>query len=252
MASDRDLAQLVERLRARPRITVMTGAGVSAASGVPTFRGENGLWKRHRPEELATPEAFERDPALVREWYTWRRRRIAACKPNRAHVVLADWSRRYPAFTLISQNVDGLHERAGTADVIQFHGSIWDVRCWHACASSPSHWRDDSVPLPTIPATCPHCGGSTRPCVVWFGEAIDPVVIARSELATQCDLFLTIGTSSLVYSAAALVQQARRHGAFTVELNPEATPLSGRIDLVLRGRAEDLLDAVDRQLTRTA
>ena len=229
----------------------MTGAGVSAASGVPTFRGENGLWKRHRPEELATPEAFERAPTLVWEWYDWRRRLIAACEPNRAHTVLAEWSRRYPAFTLITQNVDGLHERAGTLDVVRFHGSIWDVRCWHECASSPAHWRDDSVPLSTIPPTCPHCARPLRPSVVWFGEGIDPVVIARSEQATRCDLFLTIGTSSLVYPAAALGQQARRHGAFTVEINPDATPLSSGIDLILRGRAEEVLETVERQLTRT-
>ena len=229
----------------------MTGAGVSAASGVPTFRGKNGLWKHHRPEALATPEAFERDPTLVWEWYDWRRRLIAACTPNRAHTVLAAWSRRYPAFTLITQNVDGLHERAGTVDVVRFHGSIWDVRCWRACASSPISWHDDRVPLQTIPPACPYCGGPLRPGVVWFGEGIDPAVIARCELATRCDLFLTIGTSSLVHPAAGLMQLAHRHGAFTVEINPEATPLSGEIDLVLRGPAEEVLDAVERRLTET-
>ena len=248
MSTDLDLARLVERLGRRPRTTVLTGAGVSAASGVPTFRGEHGLWKSHHPAELATPEAFERDPALVWEWYDWRRQQIAACTPNRAHAVLAEWNRRDPTFTLVTQNVDGLHELAGTTDVVRFHGSIWEVRCWRACAASPSRWRDDSVPLPSIPPTCPHCDGPLRPGVVWFGEGIDPAVIARSELATRCELFLTIGTSSLVYPAAGLVQQARRHGAFTVEINPEATPLSSGIDLVLRGKAEDVLDTLWPQL----
>jgi NAD-dependent deacetylase len=185
----------------------------------------------------------------VWEWYDWRRQQIAACTPNRAHAVLAEWSRRDPTFTLVTQNVDGLHELAGTTDVVRFHGSIWDVRCWRACAASPSRWRDDSVPLPSIPPTCPHCDGLLRPGVVWFGEGIDPAVIARSELAARCELFLTVGTSSLVYPAAGLVQQARRHGAFTVEINPEATPLSDDIDLVLRAPAEEALERVARRLS---
>ena len=252
MSEERDLAGLVDRLRQGPRTTVLTGAGVSAASGVPTFRGEDGLWKRHHPDELATPEAFERDPTFVWEWYDWRRRLIHACEPNRAHAVLTEWGRRDPAFTLITQNVDGLHERSGATDVVRFHGSIWDVRCWQGCAAAPSRWRDDSVPLAAIPPVCPYCGGLLRPGVVWFGERIDAAVMARCERATRCDLFLTIGTSAQVYPAAGLVQQAQRHGAFTVEINPEGTPLSDGIDLVLRGPAADLLDAVERRLAQSA
>jgi len=249
VCSATDLAPLLARLRGQPRVTVLTGAGVSAASGVPTFRGAQGLWKRHRPEDLATPDAFARDPALVWEWYGWRRHLIAGCEPNRAHIVLAAWSRRYAGFTLITQNVDGLHERAGTADVVRFHGSIWDVRCWQACGASPRQWRDDAVSLASTPPACPHCGGLLRPGVVWFGEGIDPRVLARSEAATHCDLFLTIGTSSLVYPAAGLVQQSRDRGAFTVEINPEATTLSAGVDLALRGPAEEVLDAIEQQLT---
>ena len=147
--------------------------------------------------------------------------------------------------------MDGLHEQAGTTDVIRFHGPIWDVHSWQACTRSPDRWRDDSVSLRVIPPTSQHCGRLLRPAVAWFGEGIDPAVSSRAELATRCDLFLTIGTSSLVYPASGLVQQARRHGAITVEPNPEDTPLSGGIDLVLRGRAVDLLEAVESRLACT-
>ena len=248
MSTYTELALLIDRLRAGARTTILTGAGVSAASGVPTFREPDGLWKRHRPEDLATPEAFAKDPTLVWEWYDWRRQLIAACEPNRAHAVIADWSRRYPDCRLITQNVDGLHERAGAEDVIRFHGSLWEVGCWRACAGSPHRWTDRTVPFDPLPPRCPLCDGPLRPGVVWFGEGIDESVLSRSDNATACDLFLTIGTSSMVYPAAGLVQQARHRGAFTVELNPGATPLSDGVDLVLRGRAETVLDAIEQRL----
>jgi len=236
------IEELANRLRADPRLAVLTGAGVSAASGVPTFRGTDGLWKQYRPDQLATSEAFARDPRLVWGWYDWRRQRIAACQPNRAHHVLAAWSRRYPHFTLITQNVDGLHERAGTLEVIRFHGSLWEVACWRHCPASPPRWRDDDVPLRAIPPRCPYCGGLIRPAVVWFGEPIDAAVLDRCLEATRCDVFLTIGTSAVVYPAASLVEAARRHGAFTVEINVEPTPASASVDLVLHGPAERILD----------
>lgn len=135
------------------RITILTGAGVSAASGVPTFRGPDGLWKNFRPESLATPDAFRRDPKLVWEWYDWRRQILSEKKPNRAHEVLAAWSRRYRNFALITQNVDGLHEKAGTLDVIRFHGSIWEIGCWNNCVASPRRWMDETAPFPQIPPT---------------------------------------------------------------------------------------------------
>ena len=144
--------RLVRLLTPGARITVMTGAGVSAASGVPTFRGSTGLWKNFRAEELATPEAFARDPRTVWEWYDWRRQLIARCVPNAAHEILAAWSRRFPGFTLITQNVDGLHERAGTGRVLRMHGSIWDVGCWNECTASAHRWRDDTVPFPAVVA----------------------------------------------------------------------------------------------------
>jgi NAD-dependent deacetylase len=238
--------ELVRRLTPDARITVLTGAGVSAASGVPTFRGAGGLWKDFKPETLATPQAFARDPKLVWEWYDWRRQMIAKCEPNPAHRVLASWSKRFPNFTLITQNVDGLHERAGTRNVVRLHGSIWEVLCWSGCAGSPPRWRDDTAPYPEIPPRCPHCGELIRPGVVWFGEALDPEIVDRAEAAADCDVFITIGTSAIVYPAAGFIDVARRRGAYTVEINPEATPAS--VNLALRGGAETVLPAIDAQL----
>lgn len=240
--------RLASHLTPDARVTVLTGAGVSAASGVPTFRGPDGLWKQYRPEQLATPEAFGRDPRLVWEWYDWRRQRIAACQPNGAHAVLATWSERYPGFTLITQNVDGLHERAGTRHVLRIHGSIWEVTCWSRCAGSPSRWPDETVPLREIPPRCGHCHGVIRPGVVWFGEAIDPDVMMRCLAATRCDVFLTVGTSAVVYPAASLVQEAKSRGAYTAEINLEATPASSFVDVALHGPAETILAEIDARL----
>jgi NAD-dependent deacetylase len=234
-----DLGQLPDRLRRARRVTVLTGAGVSAASGVPTFRGPEGLWRQHRPEELATPQAFARDPLLVWDWYAWRRERIASCEPNAAHRALARWSHAVRQFTLITQNVDGLHERAGTVNVLRFHGSIWHLRCWRGCGVAP--WRDDRVPLPELPPRCPACGGLARPDVVWFGEPIDHRVLEQCEAALACDLFLVAGTSSVVYPAAGLVDAAAARGAFTVEINPASTEASRRVNLSLRAPAEHVL-----------
>ena len=239
-------AELTRWLTPDARITVLTGAGVSAASGVPTFRGAGGLWKSFKPESLATPQAFARDPRLVWEWYDWRRQKIAACEPNLAHRVLASWSERFPNLTLITQNVDGLHERAGTRDVIRLHGSIWEVRCWRGCTASPPRWRDDTVPHPEIPPRCPYCGDLIRPGVVWFGEALDPGIVDAATEAANCDVFITIGTSAVVYPAASFIDLARRQGAFTVEINPEATP--AMVDLALRGGAELVLPEIEAQL----
>lgn len=243
-----EVKRLVERLTREARITVLSGAGVSAASGVPTFRGADGLWKNFRPETLATAEAFGRDPKLVWEWYAWRRSRIAACEPNTAHRVLADWSHRFAGFRLITQNVDGLHERAGTANTIRLHGSIWEVSCWQGCARSPKAWRDDRVLFEELPPRCPQCGGAIRPGVVWFGETLDPNVVEQASRAADCDVFITVGTSAVVYPAAGFLTTAKQHGAFTVEINPEATPASGDVDLVLRGPAETILPEVTSRL----
>ena len=242
---DPSISNLASRLENGQRVTVLTGAGVSAASGIQTFRGPQGLWRTFRPEQLATPGAFARDAVLVWEWYDWRRQHVAASQPNRAHDILAHWSRIFDHFTLITQNVDGLHERAGTRGVIRFHGSIWELCCWNGCAGAPDRWRDDSTPLASLPPTCRSCGGIARPSVVWFGEPIDLDVLDQSLAATACDLFLTIGTSALVHPAASLVSAAEKQGAFTAEINLETTAASRAADLVLPGRAEELLDEIE-------
>ncbi len=248
MGLEDGIRELARRLRERPRITVMTGAGVSAASGIPTFRGPGGLWRDYRPEQLATAGAFARDPRLVWEWYAWRRELVARAKPNRAHEVLAAWSRRYERFALITQNVDGLHERAGTGGVTRFHGSLWELSCWDGCAAAPERWIDETVPFAELPPRCPHCGGLARPGVVWFGEGIPVPALRAAEESVSCDLFLAIGTSAVVHPAAALAAEAAARGAFTVEVNPEATPATAGIDLALPGPAEQVLHSVEEIL----
>lgn len=162
--------------------------------------------------------------------------------------MLAAWSRRYPRFTLITQNVDGLHERAGTENVVRFHGSLWELECWQGCGTSRQRWRDESVPLATLPPRCPACGGIARPGVVWFGEPIPGAVLEASRAALDCDVCLVVGTSSVVYPAAGLVDEAGRRGAFTVEINPESTDASERVDSVLQAPAEEVLDGLEAVL----
>jgi NAD-dependent deacetylase len=237
-----DLARVAQRIAGATRLTVLTGAGVSAASGVPTFRGSEGLWRRFRPEELATPRAFADDPTLVWEWYDWRRQRIAACRPNAAHEVLARWSWRQ-GFALVTQNVDGLHERAGTHNVIRYHGSIWRLKCSAGCEQE--EWEDLTVPLGS-PPLCGSCGALARPAVVWFGESIPRAAAMAALAATHCDVFLSIGTSSLVYPAAGLLQEAQAHGAWTAEINPEPTGSADVVDAVIALPAEAALPLLDR------
>jgi NAD-dependent deacetylase len=245
-----ELDHVSRLLRRAGRITALTGAGVSAGSGIPTFRGADGLWKKVRAETLATPEAFASDPRLVWEWYDWRRQMIVMAQPNPAHEVLARWSRDRPGFTLITQNVDGLHERAGTAGLIRLHGSIWHLRCWTGCAAGRHEWFDEVAPLPKLPPACRHCGGIARPAVVWFGEPLDPAVFASATAACGCDVFLAIGTSAVVSPAAGLIHYAKRHRAFTVEINPGATDASSAVDVSIRGTAEDVLTAMASALDR--
>ena len=243
-----NLRRLAERLRSARRISVLTGAGISAASGVPTFRDENGLWRRYRPEDLATPQAFARDPALLWEWYGWRRETIARCAPNPAHDVLARWSRADDRTTVVTQNVDDLHVKAGTERLVRLHGSIWELSCSIGCCEEGrTPRRDERVPMPGLPR-CPHCEAVERPAVVLFGEMLAEADLRAAVQATACDVFLTVGTSSLVYPAAGLVEQARRQGAFTVEINAEATPATAVVDLAIHGGAEVVLPEVDRLL----
>ena len=241
------IERLAEQLRRATRVTILTGAGISAASGVPTFRGAGGLWRSFRAEDLATPEAFERNPALVWEWYDWRRATIAACHPNPAHDVLARWTQESTQYTVITQNVDDLHVRAGTQRLVRLHGSIWELACWNRCGVGP--WRDERVPLPTKPATCV-CGALARPAVVWFGEQLSAHDMNAALAACSCDVFMTVGTSSLVYPAAGLVQHAKSRGAFTAEINLEATPASSGVDLAIQSGAEAILPDVAARLPK--
>ena len=178
------LVQLAERLRDARSVTVLTGAGVSAASGVPTFRGAGGLWRNYSATDLATPDAFARDPELVWEWYAWRRSQVAACEPNVAHHVLARWTQRHDRWRVVTQNVDDLLVRAGTRGLVRLHGSIFELRCWNECAESANGWRDERVPFAEMPPRCPHCGGLARPGVVWFGESLDPADVDEEFLQT--------------------------------------------------------------------
>lgn len=219
------------------RVAVLTGAGVSEESGVPTFRGEGGLWRRFRPEQLATPEAFERDPNLVWEWYDWRRQKIAAVEPNPAHRALAEMEKRAATFALITQNVDDLHERAGSRRVYHLHGEIWLLRCTGCGAEK----RNREAPLASLPPRC-QCGALLRPGVVWFGEALPGETwAAASAAAASADLFLVVGTSALVQPAASLPLIARQAGARLIEVNRDPTPLSALADVALRGPAGELL-----------
>jgi NAD-dependent deacetylase len=227
---------------------VLTGAGVSAASGIPTFRGAGGLWRSFRAEDLATPEAFARDPSLVWEWYEWRRAAIAGCVPNAAHDVLARWTRDSTGCTVITQNVDDLHVRAGTDRLVRLHGSIWELACWNRCGAAP--WRDERVPLAERPARCGGCGGLARPAVVWFGESLSPADVQAAALACSCDVFIAVGTSAIVYPAAGFLQQARAKGALTAEINVEATAASTFVDIAVQGAAEIVLPQLAAGLSR--
>jgi NAD-dependent deacetylase len=225
------MQQAREWIEGASRIAALTGAGISAESGVPTFRGPEGLWRSFRPEELATPEAFARDPQLVWEWYDWRRGLIAGCSPNAGHRVLA-------ACTVITQNVDGLHQRAGSESLIEIHGSIWRMRCV-ACQAVTMNY---DAPLRPLPPLCGECGGMMRPGVVWFGEGLPPFAWEASvEAVSNVDVLLVVGTSGAVYPAAQLVPIAREAGAKVIEINPVETPLSGVADVVLRGKSGELL-----------
>lgn len=232
---------LVELLRQAQRVAVLTGAGISAESGVPTFRdAQTGLWAQYEAEELATPHAFRRNPRLVWEWYAWRRELVSKAVPNAGHVALAQLARQVPSLTLITQNVDGLHQQAGSQRVIELHGNIHRSKCF-ADGRSVSSWPDTTE----IPPPCPHCGAFLRPDVVWFGESLPPEALQTALTAAEtCDLFLSVGTSALVQPAASLPLVARRHGATVAEINLEPTPLTGEVDVAWHGPAGQLLPAL--------
>jgi len=234
-------SEILQALSSACSIVVLTGAGVSAESGVPTFRGKDGLWNNFRAEELATPHAFARDPELVWKWYDWRRGIIAGCEPNPAHHAIAELEkevREKKGFLLVTQNVDGLHRRAGSEKVVELHGNIWQVRCIREGTTR----EDQEVPLSSIPPPCERCGGLLRPDVVWFGESLDPGIIQQAWAAAEsCDLMLVVGTSAVVHPAASLPLVAKQNDALVIEVNIQPTPLTRLADLSLYGKAGDIL-----------
>ena len=225
-------------LSAASRVAVLTGAGISAESGIPTFRDAmTGLWSQFRPEDLATPEAFAANPKVVWEWYAWRRERVAEAAPNAGHTALADLERRTAHFALITQNVDGLHTRAGSRNVIELHGNIMVDRCF-----AEGRVLVAADELPGTPPRCARCGALVRPGVVWFGEMLPPKALEEAFAAAQgCDVFLSIGTSTVVEPAASLPFAALDAGASVIEVNPTRTPLSARATIVLAGAAGEVL-----------
>ncbi len=226
-----------KRIAQASRVVAFTGAGISVESGIPTFRGAGGLWRQFRAEDLATAGAFERNPELVWEWYDSRRQNMAKAEPNAGHRALAELERRIPGFTLVTQNIDGLHDRAGSRNTVKLHGDIWRLRCL-ACEREGDDFR---VPIPEIPPRC-ECGGVLRPAVVWFGEFLPPGVWSKAEMAaSRAEVFLSIGTSAVVYPAAGLIDVARAGGALVVEINPQETPYSEAVHYSLRGPAGEIL-----------
>lgn len=236
------IAKAREWVAAAQSVAVLTGAGISAESGLPTFRGPGGLWRNYRPEQLATPEAFARDPETVWEWYDWRRSVHAGAAPNAGHQALAALERAKGEFLLITQNVDSLHERAGSRAVVHLHGSLWRVRCLE-CGREEAN---EQVPLSPLPPRCA-CGGMQRPGVVWFGESLpEREFQAAVNAARHVEVFLVVGTSSLVYPAAALPRVALESGARVIEVNPEATELTASAHASLRGLAGEILPELIR------
>jgi len=229
-------------------MAALTGAGVSAESGLSTFReAQTGLWSRYRPEDLATPEAFERDPELVWEFYAMRRLKSGEVQPNPGHLALAELGRRVPGFTLITQNVDGLHQRAGSSNVIELHGNITRVRCSRGCGVFPE-WEYRTGGGKFVVPPCPKCGAKLRPDVVWFGEMLPPAELESAlQAARLSQVFFSIGTSALVQPAASLPLMAKQRGAIVVEINAEQTPLTPAADFFLLGKSGEILpDLVKR------
>lgn len=230
--------ELIEVLRTSKRIAALTGAGVSQESGLRTFRdAQTGLWAQYKPHELASPEAFQRDPKLIWDWYAWRREAVKAVRPNPGHYALVEMEKRATVFTLITQNVDGLHRMAGSQNVLELHGNIQRVRCAD-CYTFAESWDDN---LGSVPQ-CRSCGGLLRPDVVWFGEALPRNQLESAvEAARSCEVFLSIGTSGLVQPAASLAFAAHNRGATVIEINAEPTPLTPKANYFLQGRSGEIL-----------
>ncbi len=237
------IERVVDILRSARIVTVSSGAGMSAESGVETFRdAQTGVWTKFRPEDLATPEAFARDPRFVWDWYRARRAKLGEVRPHRGHEILAAWQQRFERVAIITQNVDGLHHRAGSGEVIELHGRLDVVRC-----TGCGHERQTLEDLGPDPRC--DCGQRLRPGVVWFGEMLPPDAFEAAQEATEaCDVFFVIGTSGVVQPAASLADFARAGGARVIEINPDPTPITAIADVHLPMRCGEALAAIDQGL----
>jgi NAD-dependent deacetylase len=235
---------LVDRLAAADHVSVLTGAGISAESGVPTFRDEDGLWEKFDPQELANVEAFLDNPELVQGWYRHRRQVVEEAEPNAAHRALADLEALVPDVTVITQNVDDLHNRAGSTTVIELHGNITNNYCMD-CEQPAETTAVDTAAQEGEPARCKACDGLIRPDVVWFGERLPADAVGRADAATRrAEVFLSVGTSAVVYPAAQFPVEAGMNGAYVAEVNPDTTGITEEVDESLRGPAGDVLPAL--------
>lgn len=231
---------LVDQVIKADHVAVLTGAGTSAESGIPTFRDPEGLWKKFDPQELANVNAFLENPELVQGWYAHRRKLAQDTEPNAAHEALAELERHTDRFTLITQNVDNLHQRAGSENVVELHGNI--TRNYCIDCERPASDEEITAIKEGEPAQCPTCGGYIRPAVVWFGEMLPQDALQRAnEAATRADVFLSVGTSAVVQPAAGLPLTAKQHGAYLVEVNIKETAITDHADEVLRGKAGNVL-----------
>jgi NAD-dependent deacetylase len=230
-------------MKSATQVVVLTGAGVSQESGLRTFRdAQTGLWAQYKPEDLASPEAFARDPKLVWDWYAWRREAIKGVRPNPGHYALVEMEKQIPGFTLITQNVDGLHRFAGSQNVLELHGNIQRVRC-SECGSFVETWADDAESVPT----CEKCGRLLRPDVVWFGESLPRAELETAVKASRsCQVFFSIGTSGIVQPAASLAHAAGNNGSVVVEINAELTPLTSKVDFAFHGKSGEILPGLVR------
>lgn len=234
-------AELIRFLKRAERVVVLTGAGVSQESGLRTFReSQTGLWEQYKPTDLASPEAFQRNPKLVWDWYSMRREKMQEVNPNPGHIALVDMARYIPDFNLITQNVDNLHRKAGSPHVIELHGNLQRVKC-SLCGQQVKTWEDTEDEVPT----CEFCGGRLRPDVVWFGEALPRAELESAiEAARACQVFFSVGTSGTVQPAASLAFAAHNRGAVVVEINAESTPLTAKANYTFHGKSGEVLPAL--------
>jgi NAD-dependent deacetylase len=241
-----DIQKAVEILKDSRSLFVLTGAGISAESGIPTFRGKDGLWKNYSATDLATPEAFDRDPGLVWEWYHWRQSIILNARPNPAHLALVELEKKFSDFLLLTQNVDNLHRRAGSGKILELHGNIFRARCCGCGRKTDHSIRNGVISLPS----CPDCGGLLRPDIVWFGEPIPHEIWEESVsfLSRSADAALIVGTSSVVWPAAFIPEIARKNKVRTIEINLEPTPVSDSVNVALYGKAGEILPKITRIL----